>query len=106
MSRRANLWLGIVGIFLVIGILASASESEAVTSTIYRLNQQSTYQEGCFPPCLCPVSQATQVRGTFVLTPTTGGSFATYRVTDVNWMFQLGSQQTQVTGSGTYESDS
>jgi len=105
MKRRTNLWSGVFFvIILAIGILPNISESEAAASTIYRLNQQSTYQEGCFPPCLCPISQPTAVRGTFILTPApAAGLFATYQVSEVNWMFQLGSQQTLVTGSGTYE---
>jgi hypothetical protein len=105
MNRFANPRPGVtIVVLLAAAIFWSASESQAVTSTIYRLNQHSTYQEGCFPPCLCAISQPTEVRGTFVLMPqTASGSFATYRVSEVNWMFQFGGQQVQVTGSGTYE---
>jgi len=105
MSSQAKLWTGvIVGILLTICSVAGAQTASPAASTIYRLNQKSTYQEGCFPPCLCPISQLTSVRGTFILTPDErGDAFATYRVTDVDWIFELGNQTVQVTGSGTYE---
>jgi hypothetical protein len=69
----------------------------------FGLNQQSTYQEGCIPPCTCPVSQPVQVIGTFILTPTPATVMATYEVSEVNWTFIIGNQQVLVTGSGTYK---
>jgi len=105
MNSPAKLWMGvIVGVLLTICSVAGAQTPSPAASVVYRLNQKSTYQEGCFPPCLCPISQPTSVRGTFILTPAEGGDvFATYRVTDVNWIFMLSNQEVPVTGSGTYE---
>jgi len=97
--------LGVIAaIVLTVCSVAGAKSASAAVSTIYRLNQKSTYQEGCFPPCLCPISQPASVRGTFVLTPEApSDGFAIYKVTDVNWTFAMGNQEVQVTGSGTYE---
>ena len=86
------------------GVGRAQPGSASPSSTIYRLNQQSTYQTGCFPPCLCPVSQTVTVGGTLVLTPgPANGSFNTYSVTDVNWLVVSGNQELFFTGSGTYE---
>ncbi len=94
----------IAAIVLTVCSVAGVQTASAAVSTIYRLNQKSTYQEGCFPPCLCPISQPALVRGTFVLTPEVqSDGFATYNVTDVNWTYVMGNQEVQVTGSGTYE---
>jgi hypothetical protein len=107
-SRQMNsptmLWMGvIVGVLLTICSLAGA-QTVAAAPTIYRLNQKSTYQEGCFPPCLCPISQPASVSGTLILTPDKpGAAFPTYSVTEVNWRFVLGNREVQVTGFGTYE---
>ena len=73
------------------------------TPTLYRLNQGSTYEQGCFGPCLCPVLIDAPVKGTFALTPTgSDGLFNTYAVTDVNWVVPIDGTDTIVSGSGTY----
>src|SRR5439155_967051 len=73
------------------------------TPTVYRLNQGSTYEQGCFGPCLCPVLIDAPVKGTFALTPTgSDGLFNTYAVTDVNWVVPIDGTDTIVSGSGTY----
>src|SRR5947207_11844605 len=73
------------------------------TPTLYRLNQGSTYEQGCFGPCLCPVLIDAPVKGTFALTPTgSDGLFNTYAVTDVNWVVPIDGSDTIVSGSGTY----
>src|SRR5438093_6915238 len=90
---------------LLFEIVAGSSPASAQTSTLYRLNNKdSTFQQGCFPPCLCPIMIAVPVKGTFVLTPTGfDGLFNTYAVTDVNWLVSIGGTDTIVTGSGTYK---
>jgi hypothetical protein len=105
MRRRAKLVLGLVFAVTLIGsAVARAQDSSA--STIYRLNQGSTYQQGCFPPCLCPISQAATVAGTLILTPgPNSGSFKTYTVTEVNWVVPFAGRELRVIGSGTYEVD-
>src|SRR5438093_276768 len=89
---------------LLLGLVAASTPASAKTSTLYRLNKDSTFQQGCFPPCLCPIMIAVPVKGTFVLTPTGfDGLFDTYAVTDVNWLVSIGGTNTIVTGSGTYK---
>ena len=90
-------------VVLLLGIGAVSTPASAQTGTLYRLNEDSTFQQGCFPPCLCPIMISVPVKGTFVLTPTGfDGLFDTYAVTDVNWLVSIGGSNTTVTGSGTY----
>jgi hypothetical protein len=73
-------------------------------STIYRLNPDSTFEQGCFPPCLCPVMIGSSVSGTFLLTPTGfDGLFNTYAVDDVRWVVSMAETNKVVTGKGTYK---
>src|SRR5437016_1398359 len=89
---------------LLFEIVAGSTSASAQASTLYRLNKESTFQQGCFPPCLCPIMIAVPVNGTFVLTPTGfDGLFNTYAVTDVNWLVSIGGTDTIVAGSGTYK---
>src|SRR5437867_4330146 len=86
------------------GIAAASTHASAQTGTLYRLNQDSTFQQGCFAPCLCPIMIAVPVKGTFVLTPTGfDGLFNTYAVTDVNSVVSIGGTNTTVPGNGTYK---
>src|SRR6266478_2845398 len=89
---------------LILGVVAPSTAASAQTSTLYRLNKDSTFQQGCFPPCLCPIMLAMPVKGTFVLTPAGfDGLFDTYAVTDVNWLVSISGTETTVTGSDTYK---
>src|SRR6266699_3008989 len=89
---------------LLLGVVAVNTPASAQTGTLYRLNEDSTFQRGCFPPCLCPIMIAKPVKGTFVLTPTGfDGLFNTYAVTDVNWLVSIDGSDTTVSGSGTYK---
>ncbi len=55
--------------------------------TVYRMSERATFQEGCFPPCLCPIFNEQPATGTMKLVyhggPTT--SLHTYSVEDVSW---------------------
>jgi hypothetical protein len=91
-------------VLLFLGTAAASVPASAQTGTLYRLNQNSSFQQGCFPPCLCPISVPGSVKGTFVLTPTGfDGLYNTYAVTDVNWVVSNGGTDMIVTGSGTYK---
>ena len=73
-------------------------------STIYRLNPDTTFEQGCFAPCECPVMIGGKVSGTFVLTPTGfDGLFDTYAVDDVSWTVSTFDTNRLVTGKGTYK---
>src|SRR5512135_3492980 len=110
MSRCPKRWFNRASVVLLLSgaILArgpaSAQTDNGSTSTLYRLNADSSFQQGCFPPCLCPVMIDVPVRGTFLLTPTGfDGLFNTYVVTNVNWLVSINGTATVVTGSGTYK---
>ena len=81
----------------------AANEIAPASPRIFRLGESSTFQEGCFPPCLCPILASVNVRGTLKLTPVGfDGSFQLFAVEEVNWTVQLGDPERRITGSGTY----
>jgi hypothetical protein len=86
--------------FFVLGMVATSAQA----GTLYRVNKDTTFEQGCFPPCLCPITVSVPVKGTFVFTPTGfDGLFDTYAVTDVNWLISMGGTNATVTGSGSYK---
>jgi hypothetical protein len=89
---------------LAAGTGAASAQTDATASSVVHLLQEgSTYQRGCFAPCLCPILTEVPVRGTFGLTfAGSDGLFSAYRVTDVNWTASLGESELRITGSGTY----
>src|SRR5207247_10265290 len=98
---RRPLVSAIIGFALTLGLTAQARVAAA--PTVYRLEPGTTFQQGCFPPCLCPLLQEVSVRGTFNLTPAGfDGLFNTYAITDVSWMVSIGSADLRITGSGAY----
>lgn len=56
-------------------------------SALYRLELNSTYEQGCFPPCLCPVFFQGRPAGTLRLVPATGPdpAYRYFTVSEVNW---------------------
>jgi len=53
---------------------------------LYKLLPDSTYQHGCFAPCMCPVMEQARVRGTFRLALVgIGDVFDFYEVSRVAW---------------------
>lgn len=81
----------------------ASAQTDATSPTIYRLNAGSGFQQGCFPPCLCPLQQGVSVRGTFRLASTgSDGLFDSYTVDEVNWIVSMGDRELLVTGFGTY----
>lgn len=69
----------------------------------FLLLDDSTYEVGCQPPCMCPVVAVNPVLGTMVFTRTASNPlFDTYTVSNVRWHMPLGPEGAAVTGSGTY----
>ncbi len=69
---------------------------------IFRLQPDSRYQQGCFAPCMCPIMEQGDVRGTFELRPLAAEEGVTrYAVEDVNWTVPEGTPL-RVIGAGTY----
>ncbi len=81
------------------------AKAQTVTNPVlYSLNTDSSFEQGCIPPCLCPDMLAAPVTGTFRLTPTGyDGLYSTYAVTNVNWCVPINGSDMTVTGSGTYK---
>jgi len=105
MIRRMHMQaLVLVAATLALGAGDAGAQVAIDAPTIYRLNPASSFQQGCFPPCLCPIRLGDGVRGTLVLAASGfDGLFNNYTVTDVNWTVNLGDQALRVTGSGTYK---
>jgi hypothetical protein len=86
------------------GTAHGQTDLAAMPGGIYRLEKGTSFQRGCFDPCLCPILAEVPVRGTFQLTPAGfDGLFQTYKVTDINWTVSLGDPELRITGSGTYK---
>ena len=99
-SRHLSLFLVLSFLIVAAGISSLAAQTQPV---IYRLEKSSTFQRGCFPPCLCPVMQTGTERGTFLLTHVGSDPlFENYRVDAVNWTVSTAGTELRVTGSGTY----
>lgn len=79
----------------------AASQVEA-SQTVYKLGDNSSYLQGCFPPCLCPIMES-PVRGTFLVDRAPGtGATQNFRISDVNWLGELDGKLVSITGSGKY----
>lgn len=71
--------------------------------TTYRLTEASSYQEGCFDPCLCPLTMQTPVLGSFRLRPVgSDGGFEHYAVEAVHLRVAGREPELRVSGSGAY----
>lgn len=102
-TYRAALLLSAVILSLAASDPAIAQTTADSLPVLYRLDKGTDYQQGCFPPCLCPIMFQEGVKGTFVLTPAgVDPLFTNYTVTGISWMVTLGGTDTFVSGSGTY----
>ncbi|MCJ7756368.1 MAG: hypothetical protein MUP13_17545, partial [Thermoanaerobaculales bacterium] len=99
-----------IRIMLVVGVLAAVPTlSTAGTSceTLYRLTEDASYVEGCFPPCECPLAEAIRFRGTFTLGPDTiGCAIISQKVTNLYWIATIDATELEITGSGVYSRNS
>lgn len=73
--------------------------------TLYRLEPGSTFQRGCFPPCMCPIMEAVPITGTFRLElVAVGDVFDFYEVRGIRWKVRRSNaDDLWITGSGTYK---
>ena len=68
---------------------------------LYRLTPQSSFEEGCFDPCMCIAHYYDSLMGTFRMTPGAPDPlFQVFDITEVNWFVPV--LGLRVTGSGTY----
>ncbi len=70
----------------------------------YKLGVESTFTQGCFDPCACPIWQTPDFRGTFELhsLPTLDPIFNSFEVRNVNWLVASGDSEIRIVGSGIY----
>jgi len=71
----------------------------------YRLDDDATFQRGCFDPCACPMFERASVKGTFRLTPSGADPrFQYYAVDDVSFkVAQPDGSVLPIQGSGTFK---
>jgi hypothetical protein len=71
----------------------------------YALTAESTYAEGCFEPCLCPIFLGGAMTGSFGLVPLTDAPTTTWNVIDVrirvDWLLDPGDVLAHFGGFGT-----
>lgn len=87
-----------------IGAEITASSSVLSYAALYRLEDDAAFEEGCYPPCLCPVFFTGDLRGTMRLSPSPAWSASVQEwvISEVNWYHTLGSEIRRVVGRGTY----
>jgi hypothetical protein len=104
---RAARYAAIVGLALAAGASTPRAQTNTAAAGVYRLAPTSTYEHGCFAPCLCPLMETASVRGVFRLVPvTTGNVYQFYEIRDVRWVVEWPTSSTpplRVVGSGTYK---
>ena len=98
----------ILSISLTSGVSIAAQPAFII---LYDLLPGSSFQEGCAPPCMCPVMMSDNVQGTFGLMaagpgpiPLDSPQFNTYSLTGISWTVfdQTGKKVHKITGDGTY----
>ncbi|MFO0840169.1 MAG: hypothetical protein U1D55_16800 [Phycisphaerae bacterium] len=94
--RCVRLFVGVIAISALGSMTASGQ-------TVYRLDSTSTFQQGCFPPCMCPYLETSPGRGAFTLTRVgVQNDFDVFEVRDIVWLLARPSGESLVTGSGKY----
>jgi hypothetical protein len=90
---------------LATAALASRAQTDLQNPVLYKLGLGSTFQRGCFAPCMCPVGISAPVQGILMLTPARSDPlFTYYAVTDVTWKTRLtDGTAIPITGAGTFK---
>src|SRR2546428_10395271 len=102
MTRRPTLLMVLaLLLFLPAGLALAQTTISSTPDQIYRLTPRSSFEEGCFDPCLCFAHFSDALIGTWRMTPgALDPRFRVYDITDVNWF--LPGLDLRVTGKGTY----
>ena len=88
-------------LFFLEVIVPTSAYAHRVT---YALDAGSTFQRGCFPPCLCPIFMTDKIQGTFTLEFIgSDGQFDQYAVSDVQLIVLKAHEVIPISGSGTYQ---
>ena len=95
--RKILLFVAKSAVVLAASALASvsgAANAQTVTITaLYRLDKDSSFEQGCFPPCECPVMLGAPVTGTFLLTPSGYDGLVTVQVLEAKNTWSYGVTQ-------------
>src|SRR5262249_39853592 len=88
-------------LFFLDVIVPTSATAQPVT---YSLDPGSTFQRGCFPPCLCPIFATNKIQGTFTLEfIESDGTFGHYAVSEVRLIVVTAREVIPISGSGTYQ---
>jgi hypothetical protein len=92
----------LAALFSVLFVLSS--QAQVPGPVLYQVESASTYSEGCYAPCLCPIFFGGAPTGTFELRylSTDPAGFDHYLVQNVDWMLNVGGTMRHVTGGGQY----
>jgi hypothetical protein len=95
-----------VALALIVLITGFARITQAAPERNLTLLNSSTYEDGCFAPCMCPVLIHDDLRGGFSLIPIgTENGYDVFAVKDLEWVVRLWDRSTLfIRGSGTYRS--
>jgi hypothetical protein len=100
MTRRFPLLLACVLLLVVGGPLGCPWRAG-----LYALQPESSFTQGCFEPCLCPILISQPIVGELGLIEVPGNEAAPFReflVAFVHWRTKLGGEEVHITGSGRY----
>jgi hypothetical protein len=93
-------------LFIVSTVMSIILASGIATAGVHhKLKPGTTFQEGCVPPCLCPVLISEEVIGTFTLVQERSiPLYARYRLDNISWTITdpNGEVLHTITGQGTY----
>ncbi len=95
--------LAFLTLTLSAGLAAAQTNAGHNAVVAYELMAGSTWQQGCFPPCQCPITAELPLTGTFLLAPAGADMWTRYfAVTEVRWAVQSSGAAIPITGSGKY----
>lgn len=105
MTAPSPLRLGVAACLALSCSSAAFAQDYVQSPRTYHLHPPSSYQQGCWGPCACVLSEREAMLGSFTLDLiTVGDATDFYGITDVNWRVPVLFDQpfnTALTGSGT-----
>jgi hypothetical protein len=101
--RNFALVFGTLGSLATFALPAVSAQTASDSVVLYALGPKSSFQYGCFAPCMCPVFSAQPLQGTFQLKHVGfDGLYENYEVSNVRWTWPENVANVVITGSGRY----